>query len=86
METPQRERERAFSSYKPCYYIEQVVKAISKCLGLERTEEEEEGGGGASGGKDREITSTSTTSRSLKKPSRPPLTEGRGGQVNFSSS
>lgn len=84
MEMPRevkREREWAFNSYKPCYFIEQVLKALSKCLGLERTEEgASSSSSSSSGGRDREVTSTA--SRGLKKPSRPPLSSGRGGQVN----
>ncbi|KAK7350838.1 hypothetical protein VNO77_09831 [Canavalia gladiata] len=75
MEMPtevEREREVAWNSYSPCHFIEQVVKAFSKCLSLDP----------ASG--DGEVTAT--TSRALRRPPRPPLSAGRGGQINRSAS
>lgn len=69
------ERERAFNSYKPCYFIEQFVKAISRCLGMDSATEREYGEG-----------TRTTISQSLRKPSKPPVTKGPGGQVNVCAS
>ncbi|KAL1290783.1 hypothetical protein AAHE18_20G154100 [Arachis hypogaea] len=40
-----RERESAWDSYMPCHFLDQVVKTLSRCLGLDPTttqSEEEE--------------------------------------------
>lgn len=84
METPkgvQRERETAWDLYSPCHILEQVVKAFSKCLGLDSTTERAEDPPESDG---EEVTCT--TSRAMRRPPRPPLSAGRGGQLNFSSS
>ena len=76
----QRERESALDSYIPCHFLEQVVKTFAKCLGLDSTTERAED----PPEKDGEVTCT--TSRALRRPPKPPLSAGRGGQVNLSSS
>lgn len=77
MDTMQIERESA------CHFIEQVMKAFSKCLGLDPSSAENiqyrvvENNG--------EVTS-SIISRAFKRPPKPPLSAGRGPQINLSSS
>ncbi|KAF1865188.1 hypothetical protein Lal_00004562 [Lupinus albus] len=58
--------------YSPCHFFEQVVKAFSKCLCLDAEDSPESG--------------TRTTSQAMKRPPRPPLSAGRGGQINLISS
>lgn len=76
MERIQRERESA------CHFIEQVMKAFSKCLGLDPTAEKIQYRLDNDGG---EITS-SIISRAFKRPPKPRLSAGRGAQINVSSS
>lgn len=73
MEEVQRERASSWNSYSPCHLIEIVARAFSKCMGLDPTYEKDGGG-------------TSTTSRAIKRPPRPPLSSGRGDQINRYSS
>ncbi|KAG5035958.1 hypothetical protein AAZX31_04G200600 [Glycine max] len=72
MEEVQRERVSAWNSYSPCHFMEQVVKAFSNCLGLYTTSTKD---GGV----------TSTTSRAMRRPPKPPLSAGRT-QINLLSS
>ncbi|KAK7317006.1 hypothetical protein RJT34_00878 [Clitoria ternatea] len=65
------EVQRAWNSYAPCHFMEQVLKALSKCFGF---------------GNDKDGEVTPTTSRAMRRPPRPPLSAGRGGQINISSS
>ncbi|KAJ1429761.1 Elicitor peptide [Sesbania bispinosa] len=86
METPspttvQRERESAWKSYSACHFVEQAVKAFSKCLGLDPTTEKTEYSLDTPAGAE----VTSTTSRAFRRPPRPPLSVGRGAQINRSS-
>ncbi|AES72728.1 hypothetical protein MtrunA17_Chr3g0129151 [Medicago truncatula] len=76
MDTVQRERDSA------CHFIEQVVKAFSKCLGLDPTAEKIQY---RTIENDGEVTS-SIISRAFKRPPKPRLSAGRGAQINISSS
>jgi hypothetical protein len=76
MDTVHRERESA------CHFIEQVMKAFSKCLGLDPTAEKIQY---RTIENDGEVTS-SIISRAFKRPPKPPLSAGRGAQINISSS
>ncbi|KAK7282406.1 hypothetical protein RIF29_11140 [Crotalaria pallida] len=60
--------------YSPCHFLEMIVKALSKCLCLDSGSDERGGEG------------TCTTSQAMRRPPRPPLSAGRGGQVNLISS
>ncbi|KAJ7956901.1 elicitor peptide 6-like [Quillaja saponaria] len=78
MEALSREEHRegeggAYCIYSPCYFLERVAEAIYKCLGLDLTTETEG-----------EINRGRKSSRtfSFRKPPRPPLSHGKGGQIN----
>ncbi|KAI4345184.1 hypothetical protein L6164_012332 [Bauhinia variegata] len=81
MEAPREQLQRGrvpeYNPYRPCYFLEQMVEAISKCLGLEPAAAREENPPAK--------TADIITSRALRRPRRPPLTSGRGGQINRAS-
>ncbi|KAL1314323.1 hypothetical protein AAHE18_16G180200 [Arachis hypogaea] len=64
-----RERESAWDSYMPCHFLDQVVKTLSRCLGLDPTTTQ----------------MTPITSQVLRRSPRPPLSLGRESQIHGTS-
>ncbi|XP_062147982.1 uncharacterized protein LOC133856939 [Alnus glutinosa] len=86
----QRNREETYNLYSPCYFFEQVIKAFLKCLGQDSTTTEDpplHAERETKATEDHQFAVNATrSSMASRRPPRPPISSGGGGQINQSSS
>ncbi|KAF5480757.1 hypothetical protein F2P56_001474 [Juglans regia] len=81
--------------YSPCYFFDQVIKSFLKCLGHDSTTEQPQPQSQHPPlHAEREmkfteefaVNGTKSSRGNLRRPPRPPISSGGGGQINQSSS
>ncbi|KAG7987372.1 hypothetical protein I3843_03G131000 [Carya illinoinensis] len=90
----QRNRSQTYGLFcSPCYFFDQVIKSFLKCLGHDSTTEQVPQSQHPPLHAEREMIFTdefavngAKSSRGLRRPPKPPISSGGGGQINKSSS